>query len=252
MLTGGDFSIWQHPPDHPEIDYKLAVKKGIDFAIVQYRDEDAGENPYFLKDHSGFKSAGARTGSYVFLRPDLPLAPQAEDLRMLAKYGPVWGDLEVTGGKNAADLRAWWEQLTDSAPHIGIVTYPAFIEAYGPFANTSPLWIDSFGAPHAPAGALLWGMTDKAQVPGIPGVVDLDGFTGTRAQFDALFPNAIARVTIAGVTFTPTSVLFPRAGVTLWGIPGPKIAHELEKKHARIVHNPGFPAGPGLYVEEEA
>ncbi len=189
MLSGVDLSVWQHPEGKP-IDYAKAVAKGVDFAIIEYKDESSSENPFFEADHAGFKAAGAMTGSYVFLRPELPIVAQAEDLRMLAKYGPVWGDLEVTGGKNKKQLQAWWEQLVSAAgPHVGMVTYPSFITSYGPFASTSPLWVDSFGAPKAPAneGLMIWGTTDKASVPGIPAAVDMDAFTGSKAQFSAIF-----------------------------------------------------------------
>ena len=190
MLNGVDVSNWQHP-DGAKIDYALAVEHGVDFAIIEYRDEAGGVNPYFEIDHSGFKTAGAKTGSYVFLRPDLPSGPQAEDLRILEKLGPVWGDLEVNGGKNPRQLRAWWEQLTSSAPNVGMVSYPSFLEHYGPFPSISPLWVDSFGAAHVPSikdeTTLLWGTTDKANVPGIPTPVDLDAWTSTRAQFEMVF-----------------------------------------------------------------
>lgn len=190
MLNGVDVSNWQHP-DGARIDYALAVEHGIDFAIIEYRDELGGVNPHFDEDHRGFKAAGARTGSYVFLRPELPLGPQSEDLRILEKYGAVWGDLEVDGGKNPRQLRTWWEDLASSAPNIGMVSYPSFLDHYGPFPSVAPLWVDSFGAAHVPSvkgeTTLLWGTTEKAHVPGIPALVDLDAWTSTRARFETLF-----------------------------------------------------------------
>src|SRR5579862_7166216 len=130
MRTGCDVSIYQHP-EGQKIDYELAVAKGIDFAIVEYRDEDAAENPFFLADVDGFRAAGAGVGAYIYLRPrEQPIAQQAEDLRMLAKYGPVWGDLEITGGLSRAELVQWWDELTSAAPHIGLWSYPAFLQAY--------------------------------------------------------------------------------------------------------------------------
>lgn len=193
MLNGVDVSNWQHP-DGAKIDYALAVAHGIDFAIIEYRDEAGGVNPFFEDDQRGFKAAGALTGSYVFLRPELPIGPQADDLRVLAKYGPVWADLEVDGGKTPRQLRTWWEDLSSSAPHIGLCSYPAFLEHYGPFPSVAPLWVDSFGAANVPTvkgdTTILWGTTDKAVVPGIPVPVDLDAWTGTRAQFENLFGNS--------------------------------------------------------------
>ena len=197
MFTGVDLSIWQHPGG-AEIDYELAVSKGIDFAIIEYRDEASSVNPFFERDHAGFLRAGARVGSYCYVHPELPAAPQAEDLRMLAKYGPVWADLEITGNKNRRQLRAFWDDLRTAAPHIGLVTYPSFLESNGPLPG-APLWIDSWGAPRPPAfdGLTIWGTTDKATVPGIPATVDLDSFVGTGAQFESIFGG---RPTAKGAT----------------------------------------------------
>ncbi|HVB05984.1 MAG TPA: hypothetical protein VNF07_07060, partial [Acidimicrobiales bacterium] len=212
MITGVDVSVFQHPDGKP-IDYELAVEKGVDFAIIEYRDESAAENPHFIADHDGFKKAGALTGSYVYLEPSRPIAPQAEDLRMLAKFGPVWGDLEVTGGRNGPrEIAAWWGELHNAGGDFGMVSYPAFLRTHGPFAGTMPLWVDDFGVKDPPAGAQLWGMTDKAEVPGIPALVDLDAFLGSRAQLEALFsggepakkPVAPAAPTIAAAAGTPS------------------------------------------------
>lgn len=187
MITGADFAEYQHP-NGAKIDYETAVKKGgIEFAIVQYRDEIGAENPYFDEDVAGFKAAGARIGTYVFIRPELDAAPQGTDLRMLEKFGPTFADLEVTGGCKAADLRKLWSLLREAAPESSLNSYPAFLRANGPFALAGHAWIDDFGVAKAPPGAAIWGMTDRAEVPGIPALVDLDSWTGTRAQFDAVF-----------------------------------------------------------------
>ena len=211
MLSGVDISIWQHP-DGAKIDYALAVAHGIDFAIIEYRDESGSVNPYFEEDHAGFKAAGAATGSYIFLRPELPVGLQADDLRILAKYGPVWGDLEVDGGLSPRQLRAWWEALASSAPHVGLCSYPAFLEHYGPFPSAAPLWVDSFGAAKAPVvkgdNVLLWGTTDKALVPGIPAAVDLDAWMAPKAHFASLFGEPTPR----GLPTTPGALI--GAGVT--------------------------------------
>jgi hypothetical protein len=185
VIAGVDISSFQHP-NGAKIDYAKAIANAVDFAIIRYRDEEGKEDPTYEEDVAGFREHGAYVGSYCYLRPDLPMNPQAADLRKLASNGPVWGDLEITGGLSAEKLREWWQALVDACPHIGLVTYPAFLAAYG-VARTPPLWIDSFGAKEAPAGALIWGTSDKASVPGIPAPVDLDHWTGTRAQLAATF-----------------------------------------------------------------
>lgn len=188
MIAGVDVSSYQHP-NGAKIDYAEAIAAAVDFAIIRYRDEEGHEDPTYAEDVAGFRAHGAYVGSYVYLRPELPMGPQAADLRLIAENGPVWGDLEITGGLSAAALRDWWQALVDSAPHVGLCSYPAFLTAYDP-ARTPPLWIDSFGASKAPAGAVIWGTSEHGAIPGIPAPVDIDHWTGTRAQLEATFVHA--------------------------------------------------------------
>jgi hypothetical protein len=74
------------------------------------------------------------------------------------------------------------------------------------------MFIDDWGVSKPPPGAVIWGMTDSAEVPGIPTAVDLDSFVGTRAQFEQLFeiwapvPRKPAPLpTIATAAGTPSS-----------------------------------------------
>lgn len=192
MITGVDVSIDQHP-DGKAIDYEEAVSKGsIEFAICQYRDEISTVNPFFEADVAGFKKAGALVGAYIFIRPELDIAPQAADMRMLAKFGPTWADIEVTGGCKPPDLRKMWADLKSAAPECSFCSYPAYLRANGPFQQVGHPFIDEWGVSKPPPGAAIWGMTDKAEVPGIPAVVDLDSFVGTRAQFEQLFGQKVA------------------------------------------------------------
>ncbi len=187
MITGVDVSNWQHPAGST-IEYSRARAAGVSFALIEFKDELGAENPYFVADHSGFRSAGVVTGSYVFVRPELPLAPQAADLRGLGKYGPVWADFEVTGGLSPAALVAWWSELLDQAPETNLCTYKAFLGNVSPAALTMLPWIDAWGEAKPPIAACrIWGMTNCAEVPGFPISVDLDSWIGTQSQLKTAF-----------------------------------------------------------------
>jgi len=193
MIAGVDVSIDQHSPNGEAIDYETAVAKGnVEFAIVQYRDEVTTENPFFEVDIAGFKKAGAEIGTYVYIRPDQDIAPQAHDLRMLAKYGPTWADIEITEGCKPPDLRKMWADLKTAAPEVSMCSYPAYLRANGPFAQPGSPFIDDWGVKDPPPGAVIWGTTDTAEVPGFSTDVDLDVFVGTRAQFVQLFRSGEA------------------------------------------------------------
>ena len=116
FVPGIDLARYAHGDAGGAIDYERVHQAGVRFAIIQYKDELGASNPFFEADHAGFKAAGVATGSYVFLRPELPVDPQAADLRMLAHYGPAFGDLEVTGGLSPAGVAAWWGELLERAP----------------------------------------------------------------------------------------------------------------------------------------
>lgn len=247
-ITGCDLSVYQHPGG-AKIDYRRAVKAGIDFAIIEFGDAAGERNPHFLEDHEGFRLAGAVTGSYYFVRPELDPHAEAVTLRELAVYGPVWADLETFGGSSPAGIREFWGELATGAPHVNLVTYPAFIAENGPFGHSGSLWVDSFGAKHPPEGALIWGMTDKAEVPGIPVPLDLDAFTSTSAVLLQLFGPRVSPFHYKGVTFEPSTLIIAGAGIVYLGVPSQAIAKELEDVGARLVHNPNAPKGAGLFLE---
>jgi hypothetical protein len=189
--TGAACSIYQHGKGETPIDYETCTAKGIDFAVIQYRDEAADVNPFFERDISGFRSAGVPVGSYIFLRPDMPAAAQADELKMLAEFGPVWAAIEVSGNFGRSELAPWLHQLLESAPHIGVCSYPSFVREYN-LELAPPAWLNDFGLPNPPPGALVWGMTSQAEVPGIDGGVDLLAWCGTSAQFDEVMRVGLA------------------------------------------------------------
>jgi hypothetical protein len=194
MRTGADLSKYQHPDGAP-IDYARAVAAGLDFVVVEYYDADGALNPWYEGDRAGFQAAGAKFGSYVYLRPDVEVDKQAEVARGLSQHGPVWGDVEVADGRTAEEVRTFWLALRERCPALGLWTYPAFlgwVDEAGPVppADSSPLAIDEWDVKAPTVSCVVWGMTSSAEVPGIPAEVDLDAFLGSDAQYVDLFGGA--------------------------------------------------------------
>jgi hypothetical protein len=113
---------------------------------------------------------------------------------MLAKFGPVWADFEVTAGKSPAELRVWWGDLLEQAPDAGLYTAESWLGTnVAPTALTAALWVAWWQHAEPPgAPARLWQTTGNAEVPGVPGPVDLDHFLGTAAALEQLFGQAQA------------------------------------------------------------
>jgi len=126
MKTGVDVSSWQHP-DGAAIDYELAVRSGVDFVIAELLDEEGPTpNPFTTtttRDSRRRAPPGAPTCS---CGPTTRSAPQIEALRSCSQLGPVWADLEVNDGDDAAQVKAFWLAIREGVPTCGLATYPAF------------------------------------------------------------------------------------------------------------------------------
>jgi GH25 family lysozyme M1 (1,4-beta-N-acetylmuramidase) len=231
MIPGIDLASYAHGDAGEAIDYAQVHSAGIQFAIVKYRDELVKVNPFFETDHAGFKAAGVATGSYVFLRPELELAPQAADLRMLAKFGPVFGDFEWRAGMSPAQLREWWGQLLQAAPDIGLYTSESWIGSdVAATALTGLLWVAWWGHATPPGPpAKLWQSTPTAEVPGVPGPVDIDQWLESEALLEEAFgqtpaprpATTVDHPTVAAAAATPSGdgyyLITPQGDVWTFG-----------------------------------
>jgi hypothetical protein len=197
MRTGIDSSEYQHwasAEDHQApVDYSLAVSHGVDFAICRIGDmgADGGDfvpDPFYEIDMTGYQAAGAAVASYLFLRPSHGVAANVAVLKELSRRGLTFADLEVAEGYSAADIRAFWLAIREQEPMVGLASYPAFIEWAGWTApEMAPLFMDQWGVSGPSIPCVIWGMTDKASVPGIPALVDLDAFVASDADWLDLF-----------------------------------------------------------------
>jgi hypothetical protein len=103
----------------------------------------------------------------------------------------------VNEGDDPAAIKAFWLAIREQVPTCGLWTYPAFLYWAGIQSTEGvPLAIDEWGVPKPTVPCVVWGMTDKAEVPGIPALADLDAFMGSAAAYVDLFgdhkPAAVA------------------------------------------------------------
>lgn len=210
--TGPDVSSWQHPGGRL-IDWFAVRAAGHRFAMVKATEGLDYINPYFVPDSLLIRAAGLARATYHYARPQLPPEPQAALYAtvVLGQNGPLdlppVLDLEHSGGLAPAALIDWTkrylrtvEALTGRVPII--YTYPNFWRTAMADSNQFhryPLWIADYRgnpAPEVPGGWptwTFWQTTDSGTVPGIPGPVDLNVYSGAQGDF-----NRFAR--ISGLT----------------------------------------------------
>lgn len=206
----------------------------------------------FARNWAGARGSGLYRGAYHYAIPSLKAGSAVRDARVFVSVtGPMQGagdlppvlDLEVTGGLNPVQLKAWaanWlrtvRALTGRQPMI--YTSPGFWRHS--MANTTafrafPLWIAHWGTPtpSIPGGWPTWTMQQysaSGRVVGISGDVDLNVFQGSAAALYAFAHPGTAPSTstsgtvayrgspwqIAGVLRTARKAIVPNASVTLY------------------------------------
>ena len=219
MLEGIDVSAY-----HGAIDWRAVARAGKKFAFIRVSDGAAYTDPRFASNWAGARAAGLTRGAYQFFRPtESPLA-QADLL--LASMGRRDGDLPPTldvetvcaapatqcsGGASPAAVAdavsAWVDRVSRATGMMPILyTSPGFwsqLPSRGIERRVIP-WISHWyvGQPTVPAGWKRWAFwqyTDKGQVPGINGPVDLDRFEGSALDLRMLTRGGITRVVEVGV-----------------------------------------------------
>ncbi len=177
-VTLVDVSKYQGQPD-----FEKARAAGVHGVIIEYRDEDGYENPDYDAQWAAAGAARLGRGSYVFNRPELPVAPQIADLRKLAQIGPAWADLEIP-----VVTRAWYDALVAGAAGEPISSYlpsylvdetGAWLKPWGPY-KWQPGQVPVYGVSIMQTGTI-------EDMPGFSGPVDVDVFEGTWSQFAQAF-----------------------------------------------------------------
>lgn len=163
MLPGADVSVWQGPP----VDWREQAGRiswaAVKFTEVQWENGQlvASLNPDAAADWQYLKDSGKGRIAYLYGHPDTPAAATAQMFAAaVTDHGLDDGDgialdLEITGGKTAAEVATWSDDVAallqrDLGRLPLIYTFIAFALA----GNCSglgryPLWIAD---PSSPAG----------------------------------------------------------------------------------------------------
>jgi len=193
------------------IDWEEVAAQGIGFAFVKATD-GLGTDPAFTANWSGANQAGILRGAYHFFRPklsaidqakhfcevveslgvrDLPPVLDVESIPLKPGPGDDWDSLPTPEAR-AKVVTDWLTFVTGALQKKPILyTYRSFWQSK--FGVTSafasyPLWVAAYSnAPVIPAGWqrwVFWQHTDKGQISGINGAVDLDQFNGTMDELE--------------------------------------------------------------------
>ena len=163
---------------HP-IDYAAAKAGGVQAAFVKATQGLGYTNPFYAEDVAGFAAVGVPVLGYHFA---MFTDPVAEAAHFVSVAGPRARVLDSETSTDAA-----WQDEFLSQLHL-----PAGeVMDYGS-ASTLPrgvralLWPAAYGS-GPPGFGDVWQYTDRGTVPGIPGQVDVSQWTGSAADFYALF-----------------------------------------------------------------
>ncbi|GEM_PF-385561 len=203
-IPGIDVSGWE-----PNINWTVVRQSGVRFAIAKATEGLYIVDKTFAPNWLNTKRVGIVRGAYHYLRAEMDAVQQADlYLKTVGKFEngdfPPILDLENIGNENVsnsvmiAKAEAWLNrvvQVTNKTPII--YSGPFFLRDrinrpfLGPplWAKKYPLWLANYlfnmhegSLPIQPAGWQnwkIWQYTDKGQVPGIDGSVDLNYFRGT-------------------------------------------------------------------------
>ncbi|MEA5496442.1 GH25 family lysozyme [Limnoraphis robusta] len=199
-IRGIDVSDYQ-----PNVDWKAVVDAGITFAFIKATEGESFVAELFNTYWKQSKANGLLRGAYHFFRPSA--SPQGQAYNFLATVKPEAGDLppvldiETTDGLDSQTLcdraQEWIEIIERESGFRPIIyTYPGFWQSLNTKRFSEyPLWIAHYTTaeqPLIPGGWktwLFWQFTDKGEVTGVNGGVDVNlfevsttGATGSKVE----------------------------------------------------------------------
>jgi GH25 family lysozyme M1 (1,4-beta-N-acetylmuramidase) len=205
VVEGIDVSEYQ-----PTVNWSRVRASGRRFAFIRVSDGLRYVDGSFDSHWSGARGAGLLRGAYQFFRASQDPVAQADLLvRKVGRLGagdlPPVVDVESNDGVSSAtlvaNLRRWIERVREGTGREPIVyTAVGFWDALA--ANTSEfarqkLWVANYGVrcPYLPrdwSTWTFWQYSDRGNVDGISGNVDLNVFNGTIEQLQALAQSSSA------------------------------------------------------------
>lgn len=191
LPRGVDVASYQGSPD-----WDAVKAAGYAFAFTKVTEDDGYVNPFFARNWREIRRAGLYRGAYHFARPEGADAGQEADYfldHVDAAGGLQTGDMLVLDLEaGTGDLGPWvltfLHRCEDRAGFKPLVytgawfSGPHNLGAY-PEIGQYGLWLASYQSTMPPAPepwefVAFWQFSDKGQVPGVVGNVDLNVFRG--------------------------------------------------------------------------
>lgn len=190
MIKGIDVSHYQKVDD-----WVAVLKDGVEFVFFKAMQGDAYRDPQFVKNITGAKSAAIDCKAYLFYDPTADWLDQVDNfLADLKPYNvkEVALDLEWLGDKwdlNSQEyhlqmLRGVISKLLQAGMIVVIYSTYGFLMKYLPNADCfsqCELWLAHYAETMGPIPPMwkmvsYWQYSEKGQVDGIVGPVDMDFF----------------------------------------------------------------------------
>lgn len=160
---------------------------GQPFVIVKATEGTGYVNPLFVADVANARAAGFAIAAYLFDRGSANVAAEQALFNRVAVGLPQWDDDEAPDGLSSAQYVAHCQQLLDQNPIAGV--YMNQDEENRGFHEGVGLWEANYnnqpGVTKHPA--LIHQYTSSGRVAGVGGLVDLNVWLGSEAEFAAWF-----------------------------------------------------------------
>lgn len=184
------------------VDWPSVAHAGYAFTFIKATDGQDYVDPMFAENWEGARAAGLLRGAYHFFRAEDDPDVQAQWFwKTVGAPGelPLVVDVEQTMGQSSSVVTSNLARFLDSLQQWTgkqpmIYTAPGFWNGLGTSGfGGYPLWVAEYGVsqPVLPSGWKLWDFwqySEKGQVPGITGNVDLDVFSGPLSALQEAFP----------------------------------------------------------------
>jgi lysozyme len=182
-----------------EVEWAQVARSGeYRFAFIKASEGTEYRDAYFEKNWRESREQGLLRGAYHFFNENLPGDEQATNfMQMVPKEAgmlPPVLDLEVTGTDKQLMLRELKTFLHRLQDHYGLrpIIYTDFMR-YEEYVQGNlddyPLWIRNIATPMSWTTVqhwAFWQYGSRGHVPGIPGYVDLNVFSGDLMALTAL------------------------------------------------------------------
>lgn len=199
---GTDVSHWQG-----EIKWDLVKKGGISFAFIKATEGVDYQDSKFSKNLKEAKAAEILAGAYHFCTPSSvedAVNEAGHFINVITKYGgfgvldlPPVIDIEKNQGLTREQVskivRAWVEKVkAETGIQPVLYSYTYFIREYlDESLRDIPLWLAHYDIKQPPDSSgwkswLFLQYTNKGQVGGINGHVDLNEFNGSQSELELL------------------------------------------------------------------